>query len=179
MRCHGVFAPNSDWRAPITAAGRGRGRRSLPADATPSAGEQHRAMRWAQRLKRVYNIDIEACPHCGRPMKVAAPAHPCARGIRAFMHSIASIEDPAVINTTLARLDKTASRTSALRVLPPAARAPPTTRAGPTDCALRSTSRPTASLPGNRSASGKCRRAAKSGASLVRVGNGHSTGWLL
>jgi hypothetical protein len=41
------------------------------------------------------------------------------------MHSIASIEDPAVIKTILTHLDKTVSRTPALRVLPPAARAPP------------------------------------------------------
>ena len=37
-------------------------------------------MTWAQRLKRVFKIDIETCETCGGTMKV-----------------IASIEDPAVI----------------------------------------------------------------------------------
>jgi hypothetical protein len=110
-RFHGVFAPNSHWRAQITPAGRGRGRRSLRAAETPLAGEQHRAMSWAQRLKRVFGIDVETCARCGGPMKV-----------------IASIEDPAVIKTILAHLDKATHRTPTRRVLPPAARAPPAAR---------------------------------------------------
>ena len=103
-----MFAPNSHWRAQITPAGRGRERRSLRADRTPSAGEPHRARRWAERLTRVFDIDIESCARCGRPLKV-----------------IASIENRAVIKTILAHLDKTPSRIPARRVLPPAARAPP------------------------------------------------------
>ena len=38
-------------------------------------------MTWAQRLKRVFNIDIETCSHCGGDVKV-----------------IACIEDPVVIS---------------------------------------------------------------------------------
>jgi rRNA maturation endonuclease Nob1 len=38
-------------------------------------------MTWAQRLKRVFNIDVSICPQCGGEAKV-----------------IASIEDQAVIN---------------------------------------------------------------------------------
>jgi len=37
---------------------------------------------------------------CGGAVKAAAPAHP-ARGIRASLHSIVSIEDPAVIKIIL------------------------------------------------------------------------------
>jgi hypothetical protein len=44
-------------------------------------------MRWAQRLKRVFNIDIETCRACRGTVKV-----------------IACIEDPAVIKTILAHL---------------------------------------------------------------------------
>jgi hypothetical protein len=29
-------------------------------------------MTWAQRLKRVFAIDIEACPHCGGTLRVIA-----------------------------------------------------------------------------------------------------------
>ena len=37
-------------------------------------------MRWAQSLQRVFNIDIERCPHCGGQLKL-----------------IAAIEEPAAI----------------------------------------------------------------------------------
>jgi len=51
-RFHGVFAPNSPYRARITPAGRGRGGKlAKPArekDRTPA--EQQASMRWAQRL---------------------------------------------------------------------------------------------------------------------------------
>jgi hypothetical protein len=48
-RYHGVFAPNSAYRALVTKA-----------DArTP--GELRIAMRWAQRLKRVFGIDVQTC----------------------------------------------------------------------------------------------------------------------
>jgi len=45
-------------------------------------------MTWAQRVKRVFKIDIETCETCGGKMKL-----------------IASIEDPAVIKRILAHLD--------------------------------------------------------------------------
>jgi hypothetical protein len=63
-RFHGVFVgvphhPNSEYRALITPAQRGKGRKpqtsDSPVDRTPI--ERHAAMTWAQRLKRVFNID--------------------------------------------------------------------------------------------------------------------------
>jgi len=81
-RFHGVFAPNSKLRVLITPARRGKGRKTkapaAPVDRTPT--ERHAAMTWAQRLKRVFNIDIATCQDCGGAMKV-----------------IACIEDPATI----------------------------------------------------------------------------------
>ncbi len=44
-------------------------------------------MTWAQRLKRVFSIDIEKCEKCGGPVRV-----------------IASIEDPEVIKKILNHL---------------------------------------------------------------------------
>jgi hypothetical protein len=44
-------------------------------------------MSWARLLKRVFDIDIEHCPHCGGTLKI-----------------IAAIEDPAVITKILAHL---------------------------------------------------------------------------
>ena len=56
-------------------------------------------MTWAQRLKRVFSIDIETCDKCGADVRI-----------------IASIEDPAVIQKILAHLDKTASPAVASRL---------------------------------------------------------------
>jgi len=52
-----------------------------------SPEERHRALTWMQRLKRVFNIDIETCERCGGKVKV-----------------IASIEDSAVIAHILKHL---------------------------------------------------------------------------
>jgi hypothetical protein len=49
--------------------------------------ERHRAMTRAQRLKRVFGIEIETCAQCGAKVKV-----------------IASIEDPTVIGQILGHL---------------------------------------------------------------------------
>ena len=65
-------------------------------------------MTWAQRLKRVFNIDIETCSECGRDVRI-----------------IASIEDPAVINQILAHLDEKAATVATARL--PECRAPPAT----------------------------------------------------
>jgi rRNA maturation protein Nop10 len=43
-------------------------------DKTPE--ERHHAMSWMQRLKRVFNIDMENCEKCGGHVKVTALAHP-------------------------------------------------------------------------------------------------------
>lgn len=81
-RYHGVFAPNSRYRAQVTPAGRGKQSQS---GAEPC--ERHMAMTWGQRLKRVFKIDIEVCEHCGGKVKV-----------------IASIEDPLVIGQILCHI---------------------------------------------------------------------------
>ena len=64
---------------------------------------------WAQRPKRVFNIDIETCSACGGEVKI-----------------IACIEDPAVIKKILAHLDEKAL--AAAPGMLPEYRAPP--RAG-------------------------------------------------
>jgi hypothetical protein len=55
-RFHGVFAPNSKHRILVTPARRGKGgRKAIGQDKTPE--ERRSAMTWAQRLKRVFNIE--------------------------------------------------------------------------------------------------------------------------
>ena len=65
-------------------------------------------MTWAQRLKRVFNIDIETCSECGGDVRI-----------------IASIEDPVVINKILSHLGQKAATVATVRL--PECRAPPAT----------------------------------------------------
>jgi len=65
-------------------------------------------MTWAQRLKRVFVIDIEACARCGGKLAI-----------------LASIEAPAVIAKILAHVERTATDHHQPE-LPLGARAPPT-----------------------------------------------------
>jgi hypothetical protein len=106
-RFHGVFAPNSAHRAQVTPAKRGKGNKvgTLHATDDPTPAERRAAMTWAQRLKRVFNINIETCKSCGGAVKIVAPAHPCARDISASVHVIACIEDPLIIKKVLTHLD--------------------------------------------------------------------------
>ena len=59
-RFHGVVAPNSKYRALVTPAKRGKGKKvKTPKEAlgqTPA--EKHISMTWAMRLKRVFDSDI-------------------------------------------------------------------------------------------------------------------------
>ena len=61
-------------------------------------------MTWAQRLKRVFRIDVETCQACGGAMK-----------------TIASIEDPAVTGKILAHLEQAAPVREVVRLPEPRA----------------------------------------------------------
>ena len=83
-RFHGVFAPNSKHRALVTKAARGKGNKAKGSDEPQTPAERRAAMTWAQRLKRVFRIDIETCRECGGAVRI-----------------LACIEDPVVINSTV------------------------------------------------------------------------------
>ncbi len=72
--CHGVFAPNIKHRARVTPAKRGKGGQRPTTEELdePTPAERRGAMRWAQRLKSVFGIDIETCPACGDAVRVIA-----------------------------------------------------------------------------------------------------------
>ena len=102
-RFHGVFSrgglpPNSKLREYVVP--------QKPVEEQESPKPKAYSMTWAQRLKRVFNIDIETCSGCGGAMKV-----------------IACIEDPIVIKQILDHL-KHKAETSGTRALPES-RAPP------------------------------------------------------
>ena len=77
IRFHGVLAPNAKLRpqiipnVPVNANTPSADHAEVPPPAAPAA------MSWAPLLKRVFEIDIEHCPHCGGPLKIiAAIEHP-------------------------------------------------------------------------------------------------------
>ena len=73
-RFHGVFAPNSKYRIQVTPSKRGKGgkRNADEDEQCQSPAERRASMTWAQRLKRVFNIDIETCSKCGGAVRVIA-----------------------------------------------------------------------------------------------------------
>ena len=107
-RFHGVFAQNSKHRAAVTPAKKGKRNIAKAADQeqdqTPA--EPRAAMTWAQRLKRVFGIDIETCRACGGTVRI-----------------IACIEELAVIEKILTHPQE--KLTSAPAGMRPASRAPP------------------------------------------------------
>ena len=107
-RFHGVFAPNSKHRALVTPGKRGKGRKISPHDepVDKSPAVRRASMNWAQRSKRVFNIDVETCNQCGGTIKV-----------------IACIEDPAVIKKILDHLGN--KMPSDIHKRQPQSRAPP------------------------------------------------------
>ena len=95
-------------RVLVTPAKRGKGGKPKDADDPDEQApvRRHAVMTWAQRLKRVFNIDVETCRICGGTAKV-----------------IACIEDPVVIKKILMHLEEKAPTRAAL--LLPDSRAPP------------------------------------------------------
>jgi hypothetical protein len=110
-RYHGVLAPNHRWRRLVTPAKRGKRVKPIASTEVRSPAERHAAMTWAQRLKRVFNIDIEVCSRCGGSVRV-----------------IACIENQDVIDRILAHLERKEQNTPALPHRAPPTRAPPGTR---------------------------------------------------
>jgi hypothetical protein len=79
IRFHGVLAPTDKWRLQVVP-----GKSSVPEARDDNVGEAEelvedpgkgasgRYISWARLLKRVFDIDIETCEHCGGPLKMIA-----------------------------------------------------------------------------------------------------------
>jgi hypothetical protein len=98
-----VLAPNSKQRIYITPAKRGKGntqKQGVKADEAVRV-DCHQSMAWAERLKRIFNIDITICSRCDGALSI-----------------ITCIEDPAIINKILAHLDAKPAAAAAVNQLP-------------------------------------------------------------
>jgi hypothetical protein len=95
--------PDSKQRIYVTPAKRGKGntqKQGVKAD-EPARVDCHQRMTWAERLKRVFNIDITICSRCGGAVSI-----------------IACIEDPSIITKILAHLDAKSGAPVAVHRLP-------------------------------------------------------------
>ena len=90
----------------ITPSLRNKAKQALPKGQEKARAQKHQSMTWAQRFKRVFNIDIETCEQCGGAVKV-----------------IASIEDPLAIQKILSHLNT--KNDEVVELLLPQSRAPP------------------------------------------------------
>ena len=110
-RYHGVFAPNSPFRKDIVPGAAKPARRkrkhtatSAPTESPVEPAQPTAPLTWAQRLKRVFEIDISVCPRCGGTLRV-----------------IADTTDPDVIRTILDHLKQRAPPPSLPRRATPSA----------------------------------------------------------
>jgi hypothetical protein len=60
----------------ITPALRNKVKKALPTGQEKTRAQKHQSMIWAQRLKRVFGIDIETGKKCGGAVKVIASIEP-------------------------------------------------------------------------------------------------------
>ena len=90
VRFHGLFAPNARHRRLVVPA---PAPAPLSEAAEPGAMPTRAQMTWAQRLRRVFDIDISRCPRCGAALRV-----------------LAVITDPRVIAAILTHLEARTAR---------------------------------------------------------------------
>jgi len=87
IRFHGILAPNAKHRSEIIPDTQKIEKNTSNAqDDTPHTSASFR-ISWARLLKRVFDIDIEHCPHCGGELKI-----------------IVALEEPTMIAKILAHL---------------------------------------------------------------------------
>ncbi len=87
IRFHGVLAPNAALRSQIVPGEGAQAPNIADADGELSPALTQARLSWAQLLKRVFAIDLTACPQCSGLLTI-----------------LAAIEDPAVIVKILTHL---------------------------------------------------------------------------
>ncbi len=100
---HGVLAPNARWRAAVVtyrttsavAAGpcaEGAAGLEAPGEGSGASCGPRRGWRWAQLMRRAFDIDVLACPVCGGRLRlIALVVDP--RAVRAILRSVGGPPD--------------------------------------------------------------------------------------
>jgi len=72
IRFHGVLAPNAKLRSAIIPNAQKNEKDTSDAQDDAPHSSAFVRISWARLLKRVFDIDIEHCPHCGGELKIIA-----------------------------------------------------------------------------------------------------------
>jgi len=92
---HGLLAPPARWRAHVVRYGR-----PAPAvharerEPSPRAAGTPGAWTWAALMRRVFALDVPACPRCGGRLRVLATVQD-PRAVRAILAHLAHADAPA------------------------------------------------------------------------------------
>jgi hypothetical protein len=70
IRFHGVLAPNAKLRSAVVPSAATEAT-TIPPDQVPKPSVPVR-ISWPRLLKRVFDIDLEQCPHCGGALTIIA-----------------------------------------------------------------------------------------------------------
>jgi uncharacterized protein YbaR (Trm112 family) len=114
---HGVLAPHARWRSHVVRYGRpAPDVQAREREASPRAVGPRGARTWAALMRRVFDLDVLACPRCGGRLRL-----------------IATVEDPAVVGKILAHLGllHPAGSPGPARLRPPCPLPPPPSRNPP------------------------------------------------
>jgi hypothetical protein len=100
IRYHGILAPSAAWRTLIVPEAKGQARpphpgcRAKKQALTPNAANENEKRRcrprnysWAELLRRIFSVDILACPRCGGRMRIIAAINP-PDAIRKILHCL-------------------------------------------------------------------------------------------
>jgi hypothetical protein len=84
---HGALAPHARWRRQVVSSGRpAPDPHAHEVDTTPHrAAGPSRAWTWAALMRRVFDLDVLACPRCGGRLRV-----------------LATVQDPLAVQAILA-----------------------------------------------------------------------------
>ena len=112
VRYHGVLAPNARARAEIVPSARPHGddggaSRQPPATPAPPKARTGRYLLWHELLRRVFEIDVLACPKCGGRLRLLCTVHD-GFSARRYLQGVSAQSPPAE-----ARPPPTAGTTSA------------------------------------------------------------------
>ena len=72
VRYHGVFAPHARLRSSVVPRrpDQGDSAHDGQAPTQPPGGKRRRVLPWAELMKRVFMVDVLACPRCGSSMSI-------------------------------------------------------------------------------------------------------------
>ena len=84
---HGVLAPRAKWRSRVVAYGRPVAQTQDDTHPDRLVPTEQRAIKWAELMRRAFDLDVLACPRCsGRLKLIACTTKPAA--IRAILQHL-------------------------------------------------------------------------------------------